>query len=94
MPSDEIIFGKGNFWGGGYYSSEAQTLIGEVEHRPGLAAFDTLENYYSTQMVGLWLPTPAYEVIVVKNSLAGWRPMPLPDLRLQPVAPDQVMSLA
>jgi peptide/nickel transport system substrate-binding protein len=70
FPSDELIFGKGNFWGGGYYSAKAQALIAKVEHESALTAFYQLENLYSKQVVGLWLPTAAYEVIAVKKSLS------------------------
>jgi peptide/nickel transport system substrate-binding protein len=75
-PTNDSNFGKGNYWGGGYYSPAAQALMEAAETHTGLSSLYADENYLSRQIVALWFPTGANQISVVKNSLKGWTPQP------------------
>ncbi len=84
-PTNEINFGKGNYWGGGYYSATADKLMAAADMHSGLKYLYAVENYLSRQIVALWFPTGAYQISVVTNKLKGWSPQgvfgdPLPQL--------------
>lgn len=85
LPSGGEQFGKANYWGGGYESSTAQTLINEAHTGAGLQPLYRVENYISEQVASLWLPVPAQYLLLVKNNLKGWTPLdpyvdPMPSL--------------
>ncbi len=73
LPTAGELFGKGNYWGGGYYSPVAQRLIERSHTESGLAPLDAVENYLSRQVAGLWWPTQDTRISVVKDSLQGWQ---------------------
>ena len=73
LPSGEDEFGKGNYWGGGYYTKKAQQLITAAETSPGTKALYKDENYLSQQVASLWWPLQDWEVVAVKKSLSGWQ---------------------
>jgi peptide/nickel transport system substrate-binding protein len=72
LPSGTNEWGKGNFWGGGYYTAKAQSLITSVSSSSGLKPLYADENYLSKDLASLWWPLADYEVVVVKKSLSGW----------------------
>jgi peptide/nickel transport system substrate-binding protein len=53
IPSGTSQWGKGNFWGGGYYTPKAQRLIDAVETKPGLKPLYRAENYLSKNLASL-----------------------------------------
>lgn len=73
-PSGGGIFGPKNYWGGGYSSPVADRLINATDTKIGLQYLHQYENYISRQVAGLWLPSPAYQISVVKKTLRGWAP--------------------
>ncbi|MDA8312905.1 MAG: ABC transporter substrate-binding protein [Actinomycetota bacterium] len=73
VPNGTSQWGKGNFWGGGYYTPKAQKLIDAVETKPGLKPLYAAENYLSKNLASLWWPLQAYEVVAVKKTLSGWQ---------------------
>jgi peptide/nickel transport system substrate-binding protein len=73
LPTGGEIFGQGNYWGGGYYSPEAQHLIDLTHTHPGLKYLYEYENYISRQVAGLWFPTQDTRISVVKDTLQGWQ---------------------
>jgi peptide/nickel transport system substrate-binding protein len=74
LPTGGQMFGKGNYWGGGYYDPTAQTLIDETHTEPGLATLFAYENYISRQVAALWFPTWDWQISVISNKLHGWAP--------------------
>ncbi len=73
LPSGEDEFGKGNYWGGGYYTKKAQELITAAETSPGTKALYSDEKYLSEQVASLWWPLQDWEVVVAKKNLSGWQ---------------------
>ncbi len=73
LPSGTNEWGKGNFWGGGYYTPKAQKLITAVDTTPGLKPLFADENYISKNLASLWWPLEDYEVVAVKKTLSGWQ---------------------
>lgn len=73
-PSGAGIFGPKNYWGGGYSSATTDRLINASDTYSGLSYLHSYENYVSRQVAGLWLPSPAYQISVVKDTLKGWSP--------------------
>jgi peptide/nickel transport system substrate-binding protein len=73
VPSGTDEWGKGNFWGGGYYTAKAQRLITAVETSGGLKSLYADEDYLSKNLASLWWPLQDYEVVVVKKNLSGWQ---------------------
>ncbi|MHB1928758.1 MAG: ABC transporter substrate-binding protein, partial [Acidimicrobiales bacterium] len=73
-PTGGQMFGQGNYWGGGYYSPEAQHLIDLTHTQSGLSALYQYENYISRQVAALWVPTWDNQISVVSNKLGGWQP--------------------
>jgi len=76
LPVGEDEFGKGNYWGGGYYSPEAQKLIDAAETAPASQAKKALyrdETYLSKQVPSLWWPLQDWEVVAAKKNLSGWQ---------------------
>ena len=73
LPSGTNEWGKGNFWGGGYYTPKAQKLITAVDTTPGLKPLFADENYLSKNLASLWWPLEDYEVVAVKKTLSGWQ---------------------
>ncbi len=73
LPSGTNEFGKGNYWGGGYYTAKAQKLITTVETTPGTKALYKAEAYLSKDVASLWWPLNDWEVAVVKKNLSGWQ---------------------
>lgn len=73
LPVGEDEFGMGNFWGGGYYSPKAQSLITAAETKPGTKSLYQDETYLSKQVASLWWPLQNWEVTVVKKTLSGWQ---------------------
>ena len=73
IPSGTSQWGKGNFWGGGYYTPKAQRLIDAVETTPGLGPLYKAENYLSKDLASLWWPLQIHAVVAVKKSLSGWQ---------------------
>ncbi len=76
FPTNDTQFGKGNYWGGGYYSSQAQALMEAADTHTGLQYLYVDEDYLSRQLVALWFPTGANQISVVSNTLKGWLPQP------------------
>lgn len=74
LPTGGQLFGSGNYWGGGYSSTEADTLIADTHTQPGLSALYTYENYISSQVAALWFPTWDWQISVVSKKLHGWNP--------------------
>jgi len=74
LPTGGQMFGTGNYWGGGYSSSEANTLIADTHTQPGLSALYAYENYISSQVAALWFPTWDWQISVVSKKLHGWNP--------------------
>jgi len=74
LPTGGQMFGKGNYWGGGYYSPTAQALIDATHTQPGLAPLFNYENYISRQVAALWFPTWDWQISVVSKQLGGWSP--------------------
>jgi peptide/nickel transport system substrate-binding protein len=75
LPTNGETFGPGNYWGGGYHSSEADRLI-DLEHiETGLKEIFATENYLSRQIAGLWFPTGDNKIVVVSDHLHGWQPL-------------------
>jgi len=74
LPTGGQMFGAGNYWGGGYSSSTAQTLINDTHTQAGLQPLFNYENYISTHVAALWFPTWDWQVSVVSNHLHGWDP--------------------
>ncbi len=73
IPSGTNEWGKGNFWGGGYYTKHAQQLMTAVAHTSGLKPLYADENYLSKNVASLWWPLQDYEIVVVKKTLSGWQ---------------------
>lgn len=73
LPTGGEIFGKGNYWGGGYYSPVAQQLIDLTHTRSGVQYLYKYENYLADQVAGLWWPSQDLRISVVKNTLKGWQ---------------------
>ncbi|MHB1928488.1 MAG: ABC transporter substrate-binding protein [Acidimicrobiales bacterium] len=73
-PTGAASWATGNYWGGGYNSTEADALITATHKDSGLSHLYTYENYISRQVAALWFPTWANQISVVKNSLHGWQP--------------------
>lgn len=73
IPSGTSQWGKGNFWGGGYYTPTAQKLIGDVETKPGLEPLYKAEDYLSKNLASLWWPLQDLEIVAVKKTLSGWQ---------------------
>ncbi len=73
-PTSGQTFGKGNYWGGGYYSPTAQRLIDLTHTKTGLSYLFNYENYLSRNIAALWFPTADNEISVVKNNVGGWKP--------------------
>ncbi|MDA8262527.1 MAG: ABC transporter substrate-binding protein [Actinomycetota bacterium] len=73
-PSGGQQWATGNYWGGGYSSQEANTLIKATHTQSGTAALFQYQNYISQQVAALWFPTWATQISVVKNTLHGWQP--------------------
>ena len=74
-PNGDEQFGQGNYWAGGYYDATAQKLIKAAETEPGLAPLYAAENYISKDVASLWWPLPDQYVLLVKNTLQGWKPL-------------------
>lgn len=72
LPTGKNEFGKGNFWAGGYTTPTAQSLIDAADHQAGRKALYADEEYLSKQVASLWWPLED-EIVVVKNSLGGWK---------------------
>ncbi len=73
LPSAEDEFGRGNYWGGGYYTKKAQHLITAAETSKGTKALFEDENYLSKNVASLWWPLQNWEVVAAKKSLSGWQ---------------------
>ena len=75
IPSGTSQWGKGNYWGGGYYSVKAQKLIDAVETSTtsSLKPLYKAENYLSKDLASLWWPLTDLAVVAVKNNLQGWQ---------------------
>jgi peptide/nickel transport system substrate-binding protein len=73
VPSGTSEWGKGNFWGGGYYTAKAQQLITAASTSGGLTSLYTVEDYLSKNLASLWWPLADYEIVVVKKDLSGWK---------------------
>jgi peptide/nickel transport system substrate-binding protein len=73
LPVGEDEFGKGNYWGGGYFTAKAQKLITEAETKPGTKSLYADETYLSKQVPSLWWPLSDWEVATVKKTLSGWQ---------------------
>jgi peptide/nickel transport system substrate-binding protein len=73
VPVGEDEFGKGNFWGGGYYTAHAQQLITAAETKSGTQALYADEQYLSKNVASLWWPLQDWEVVAVKKTLSGWQ---------------------
>ncbi len=73
VPTADVQFAKGNYWGGGYTTPKAQQLIraAGVSSGTSLQSLYADENYLSKNVASLWWPL-ADTVIVVKNTLKGW----------------------
>lgn len=74
LPTGGQIFGKGNYWGGGYYDPTAQQLIQQTHTQAGDSSLFAYENYISSQVAALWFPTWDWQISVVSNKLKGWDP--------------------
>ncbi len=74
LPTGGQMFGQGNYWGGGYYSPQAQALIAATHTQPGLQPLFNYENYISSQVAALWFPTWDEQISVVSKKLHGWSP--------------------
>jgi peptide/nickel transport system substrate-binding protein len=75
LPIGTAQWGKGNYWGGGYYTAKAQKLITAAVTKPGLKPIYAVENYLSKNLASLWWPLQDNEVAAVKKSLGGWEPL-------------------
>ncbi len=73
IPSGTSQWGKGNYWGGGYYTATAQRLIDAVETQPGLKPLYQAEDYLSKNLASLWWPLQDLKIVAVKKSLSGWQ---------------------
>ena len=73
VPVGGNQFGNGNFWAGGYSSSEADKLINAAHLKSGLQTLYADQNYLSKNVASLWWPLEDYEIAVVKNTLKGWK---------------------
>ena len=76
VPAGTGQWGKGNFFGGGYYTAKAQKLIDAVETAPaksGLAPLYKDEAYLSKQVPSLWWPLQDWEIVAAKKNLSGWQ---------------------
>ena len=74
LPTLDQQFGKGNYWGGGYYSPTAQKLIEAVQDNSGLSHVYALENFIAADEAAIWWPTGDNQISVVSNRLHGWQP--------------------
>lgn len=74
LPTGGQMFGNGNYWGGGYASTVAQTLINNTHTQEGLRPLYKYENYISSHLAALWFPTWDWQISVVSKSLHGWNP--------------------
>ncbi len=72
VPSGSEQLGKGNYWGGGYYSATGDKLLFAAHTQPGVAPLYADENYFSKQVALLWFPVSAQSLVLVKNNLKGW----------------------
>jgi len=75
-PSNGLLFKTGNYWAGGYSSAVADRLITAAQTNTGLKYLFADENYLSRQIAMLWFPTWDSKILVVKNTLGGWEPLP------------------
>ena len=73
IPSGTSQWGKGNYWGGGYYTPKAQKLINDVETKPGLKPVYKAEDYLSKNLASLWWPLQDLYILAVKKNLSGWQ---------------------
>ena len=76
VPAGTGQWGKGNFYGGGYYSAKAQKLIDAVETAPAKSGFAPLykdEAYLSKQVPSLWWPLQDWQIVAAKKNLSGWQ---------------------
>lgn len=73
-PSSELLFGPGNFFGGGYSSAEGGSLIDAAKYNTGINYLYSEENYLSRDIAGVWFPTVDNQISVVKDNLSGWQP--------------------
>jgi peptide/nickel transport system substrate-binding protein len=74
LPTLEQEFAKGNYYGGGFYSPTAQTLITTAEESTGLQHLYTLENWIAQDVAALWWTTGDNQLSVVSDKLQGWSP--------------------
>lgn len=74
LPTLEQEFAKGNYYGGGFYSPTAQTLIDSAEEHSGLSYLFTLENWIAKDEAALWWTTGDNQLSIVSNKLQGWSP--------------------
>lgn len=76
LPTLEEEFAKGNYYGGGFYSPTAQSLITAAEEHSGLSYLYKLEDWVAKDEAALWWTTGDNQISVVSNKLAGWSPQP------------------
>lgn len=74
LPTGGQQWSTGNYWGGGYSSTQADALIQATHRQSGVGSLFSYQNYISRQEAALWFPTWATQISVVKNSLHGWQP--------------------
>jgi peptide/nickel transport system substrate-binding protein len=74
-PTGGQIYGTGNYWGGGYVSSQANRLIALTHTTAGLQPLYNYENYISRQVAALWLPTWDDRIAVIKKNVGGALPL-------------------
>lgn len=73
VPTGSDEFAIGNTYGGGYDSATAQRLIDAARDQPGLSPLYAAEDYLSKQVAALWWPAADNQIVVVKDTLAGWQ---------------------
>lgn len=73
-PTDGFEFGKGEFFGGGYYSPTYEHLLKLAQTHSGVKYLYATEDYLSRNIAALWFPTGDNQISVVKDTLKGWRP--------------------
>ncbi len=74
LPTGGSQFGKGNYFGGGYYSPTFERLLAQAHTQTGLRYVYATEDYLSRQVAALWFPTGDNQISVVKRTLRGWAP--------------------
>ena len=72
VPTGTQQWAKGNYWGGGYYTPQAQKLITAADTKPSVKSLYSAESYLSKNVASLWRPLEDYEVAAVK-ALSGWQ---------------------